>query len=149
MVFQPAKLTDLLPCYVNCTPDQSLAYVHTFLLSVVAYNYVSIYFLKNNRGRMKHSRIRIYMSAPRTKSNPREFLCRIWLIWSELPHSSFSATKPAYRELKTKKTSGNLIIYLPFSVYFPHQHNNLDFQEMHAALYFSSISETGSINSQD
>ena len=57
------------------------------------------------------------MSAPRTKSNPPEYFCKIWLIWSEFPHSSFSATNPAYRrggEKKKKKILVEPIIYLSF-----------------------------------
>lgn len=35
------------------------------------------------------------ISAPRIRSNPPEYLSIIWVIWSEFPHSSFSATSPA------------------------------------------------------
>ena len=57
------------------------------------------------------------MSAPRTKSNPPEYFCKIWLIWSEFPHSSFLATIlhiGGERGKKKKKILGKPIIHLSF-----------------------------------
>lgn len=78
------------------------------------------------------------------RSNPPGCLLKIWLIWSEFPHSSFSATSSAYDNWFIMEGVRKSCWLVFSNLFLSHQHDNYGRQvKNNAARYFSSESECG------